>query len=100
MDVFRVSMLFAISLFGPFQVQQHGKPIEGLRSRKGHQLLALLVLRHGAEVERSWLAGVLWPERSEPQALASLRNSLKELRRALADAADRLLSPTSRTLAF
>jgi hypothetical protein len=75
------STRFAVWLFGPFQVHRHGAPLEGLRSRKGHQLLALLVLRHGAEVERSWLAGTLWPESDEPKALASLRNSLKVLRR-------------------
>jgi predicted ATPase/DNA-binding SARP family transcriptional activator len=63
-------------------------------------LLALLALRHGREVERSWLAGLLWPDSSEGAAFASLRNSLKDLRRALGAEAGRLKSPTPRTLSL
>jgi predicted ATPase/DNA-binding SARP family transcriptional activator len=61
-----------------------------LRSRKGEWLLALLVLRHGGEVDRRWLAETLWPESSEAQALANLRLCLKDLRRALGSEACRL----------
>jgi hypothetical protein len=49
-------------MFGPLQVELNGQPLPRLRSRKGHWLLALLVLRHGREVERAWLAGMLWPD--------------------------------------
>src|SRR5689334_5595322 len=65
-----------ICLFGPFRVLQEGIPLPPLRSRKGHWLLALLILRRQTEVERSWLAGTLWPDSSEAQALSSLRTSL------------------------
>src|SRR5713101_3222948 len=88
----------AIQLFGPLVVQCHGVPLPRLRSRKGPWLLALLALRHGREVERSWLAGTLWPDSPEPHALISLRTSLKDLRRALGPEAHRLCSPTPRTL--
>src|SRR5262249_55970013 len=89
-----------ICLFGPFEVRRDGRALPRLRSRKGHQLLALLLLRHGKEVERSWLAGALWPDSTEAQALANLRNSLKDLRRALGDEAWRLHGPSPRTIAL
>src|SRR5438128_10967811 len=90
----------ALHLFGPFEVRLHGQPLPRLRSRKGQWLLALLTLRHGGEVDRSWLAGTLWPDSPETAALASLRNCLKDLRRALGAEADRLHSPTPRLLAL
>jgi predicted ATPase/class 3 adenylate cyclase len=76
----------------------NGMPLPRLGRRKGHWLLAALVLRQGCEVERSWLAGLLWPESSEREANASLRVTLSHLRGALGPEADRLRSPTLRTL--
>src|SRR5438270_3916182 len=90
----------ALHLFGPFEVRLHGQPLPRLRSRKGQWLLALLTLRHGGEVDRSWLAGTLWPDSPEAAALASLRSCLKDLRRALGAEAARLHSPTARLLAL
>ena len=46
----------------------------------------------------SWLAGTLWPESTEGDALHNLRQSLADLRRALGPEAHRLVAPTSRTL--
>src|SRR5436309_8638615 len=91
------AITLALHLFGPFEVRLRGQPLPRLRTRKGQWLLALLTLRHGREVERAWLAGTLWPDSSEAAAFASLRNSLKDLRRALGSEADRLRSPTPRT---
>jgi predicted ATPase/DNA-binding SARP family transcriptional activator/Tfp pilus assembly protein PilF len=90
--------LLRITLFGPCDVRVNGKSPLRLRSRKGSWLLALLVLRNGSGVERRWLAGTLWPESAEAQASANLRNSLKDLRRALGPEARRLRAPTPRTL--
>jgi predicted ATPase/DNA-binding SARP family transcriptional activator len=87
-----------ISLFGLLEARRNGMPLPRLRTRKGYALLALLAVRHGGPVERSWLAGTLWPESSEAQALANLRNSLKDLRRALGKEAGRLGSPAPRAL--
>src|SRR5262249_10179232 len=64
------------------------------------RLLALLVLRHDRAVDRIWLAGTLWPDSSDAQALANLRSSLKNVRRALGREASRLASPTPRALAL
>jgi DNA-binding SARP family transcriptional activator len=89
--------MLAIQLFGPFAVCRDGQPLPRLRFRKSQQVLALLVLRHGAAVERDWLIGLLWPESTERQGL---RNSLLDLRRALGPETGRLCSPTSRTLSL
>src|SRR4051794_38564570 len=84
----------SLCLFGPFEVRVSGEPLPRLRSRKGQWLLALLALRAGAEVERAWLAGLLWPDSSEALAAHSLRTSLADLRRALGRDSGRLRSLT------
>jgi DNA-binding SARP family transcriptional activator len=89
---------FSLRLFGPLDVRLSGEPLPRLRSRKGQWLLALLALRHDAEVSRTWLAGLLWPDSSETQALAGLRNSLMDLRRAMGPEGHRLESPSPSTL--
>ena len=83
----------AIHLFGPLRVIVRGAPLPRLRTRSIEWLLALLTLRHGRAVDRSWLAGTLWPESSGRQTLANLRNDLVFLRRALGPEAVRLQSP-------
>jgi len=42
-----------IRLFGPLEVLVHGQLLARLRSRKSQWLLALLILRHGSNLERS-----------------------------------------------
>lgn len=87
-----------IRLFGPLQVLVHGEPIPRLRTRSVEWLLALLILRSGKNVSRSWLAGTLWPDSEESQALQNLRNALLSLRQALGIEASRIESPTRDTL--
>src|SRR5688500_1421769 len=70
-------------LFGALDVRVGGRPMPRLRSRKGHWLLALLALRAGRDVDRTWLAGTLWPEDAEADGRRSLRQSLHDLRLAL-----------------
>lgn len=82
----------AVRLLGPFDVQVEGKPMRRLATRKRQWLLALLTLRNGRELQRGWLAGTLWPESTESQALANLRQSLAELRRVLGSHANRVVS--------
>ncbi len=89
-----------LNLFGSIEVRVHGIPLRRLHSRKGLWLLALLTLRQGKPVERDWLVGTLWPDSSQSQALAYLRQSLTELRHALGTEAVRLQSPTRQTLAL
>ena len=90
----------AIRLMGAVEIEVHGLPLPRLRSRKGVWLLALLALRKGKPVERDWIAGTLWPDSSQSQALAYLRHCLTELRHALGTEAARLQSPTSQALAL
>ncbi|MDR3687877.1 MAG: tetratricopeptide repeat protein [Fimbriimonas sp.] len=90
----------AMRLFGSVEIRVHGIPLPHLKSRKGLWLLALLTLRKGQPVERNWLAGALWPDSSQSQALAYLRHCLTELRHALGTEAARLQSPTRQMLAL
>src|SRR5439155_5941452 len=75
-----------------------GQTMRSVRARSVEWLLALLVLRHGRDVPRSWLAGTLWPESREAHGLHNLRRNLMELRQALGAEADRLRSPSRATL--
>ena len=99
-SIIRAKAMLTIRLFGPPQVRVNGEPIPRPKTRKGLWLLALLALRHGREVERAWLAGTLWPENEDSQALTYLRQALTDLRHALGPDAARLLSPSSRTLSL
>src|SRR5262245_24156722 len=85
-------------LFGPLDVLIDGQPLPRLRSRKGRWLLGLLAMRGGREIERSWLAGTMWPDKPEPQAYGRLRTALIDLRCALGAASDCITNPTSRAL--
>ena len=87
-------------LFGPMQALTHGRPLPHLRSRKALWLLALLALRHGRSVDREWLAGTLWPDTDQSRASTNLRVNLSELRHALGDQGERLLTPSRHTLAL
>jgi predicted ATPase/DNA-binding SARP family transcriptional activator len=87
-----------IRLFGPFETWVRGRPLRPLRTRKGQWLLALLSLRHGHDVPRDWLAGLLWPDSQESQLLSNLRRTLTDLRDALGEEASSLQSPTAKTL--
>jgi two-component SAPR family response regulator len=73
-----------IRLLGPIMVENEGNPVV-ISSKKARALLGYLALREGIEVSREMLSGLLWGERSEAQARASLRQTLSELKRALGE---------------
>ncbi len=81
-------MPLSVRMLGPFDLS----PVAERCSRKAGWVLALLALRPGREVDRAFLAGTLWPETSESQALYDLRRELSRLRRALGDEAERIRS--------
>src|SRR5215216_6183097 len=89
-----------LQLFGPFRAMVRGEPLPRVRTRSVEWLLALLTLRHGRTVSRSWLAGTLWPESGESRALQNLRNDLVSLRKALGPEGGRLQSPAPDALAI
>ena len=80
------------------EIRVGGQPIRRLRTRKGYWLLALMTFYHGREVQREWLAGLLWPDSLESRARANLNLSITDLRKALGDEAYRLQSLNVSTL--
>ena len=80
-----------IRLFGPMTIRKAGQTI-AIPAKKVRALLAYLVQREGVEIARTTLTGLLWGERDEAQARASLRQSLSELRAALGESAEALVA--------
>ncbi|SIT11542.1 TolB amino-terminal domain-containing protein [Roseivivax lentus] len=76
-----------LHLSGSFRAEREGIPLEGL-SRRAQGLLAYLGCQPAMRAERSALADLLWSDRGESQARASLRQELSVLRKALGDAVE------------
>jgi DNA-binding SARP family transcriptional activator/TolB-like protein len=76
-----------------------GRPV-AIAAKKARALLGYLALREGAEVARGVLTGLLWGERSEGQARASLRQTLSELKSALGGAASSSILATKEAVAW
>jgi len=73
-----------LRLAGGFELHdQAGRPVE-ISSRRARALLAYLYLAPGQSARRERLCGLLWSDRAEAQARASLRQCLFELRERLA----------------
>ena len=81
-------------LLGPMQIHVGGQQVE-LSARKARALLAYLALRSGEAVPRETLAGLLWGDREEEQARASLRQTLSAIRKVLGDKAAKSLIATN-----
>lgn len=80
-----------IDLLGGFAARLGaGAPLR-LKGRKTRALLAYLALKPGRPCARDELVGLLWGDRGDAQARASLRQALAELRRALGAAHEDLL---------
>jgi DNA-binding SARP family transcriptional activator/predicted ATPase len=79
-----------ISLFGPIQVKLEGQPVTGFKSNKVRALLAYLAVEADKPHRRETLAGLLWPDWPEREALGNLRYTLSDLRRAIDDRAARV----------
>ena len=75
----------ALALLGPFQATLDGQPAEGLNSDHRRALLAYLAVESRREHPRDQVASLLWPERSDQEALSALRYTLSNLRDALGD---------------
>ena len=74
-----------ISLLGPIQVTLDGQPITGFKSNKVRALLAYLAVEADKPHRRESLAGLLWSDWSEREALGNLRYTLSDLRKAIDD---------------
>jgi predicted ATPase/DNA-binding SARP family transcriptional activator len=81
----------SVLLLGPFQLQHHDPTVTPLRLAKAQALLAYLAVEADRPYPRSALAGLLWPEQPEEQALRNLSKALIPLRQVLAGGEDPLL---------
>jgi predicted ATPase/DNA-binding SARP family transcriptional activator len=75
----------SLSLLGPFQVTRDGQPVTGFKSNKVRALLAYLVVEADRPHRREVLAGLLWPDWPDRDALSNLRYALSNLRRVIGD---------------
>ena len=75
----------SISLLGSFQVTLDGQPVTGFKSNKIRALLAYLSVEADRPHRRESLAGFLWPDWPDRDALSNLRYALSDLRGAIGD---------------
>jgi DNA-binding SARP family transcriptional activator len=75
----------SLSLLGSFQMTLDGKPGTGLKSNKARALLAYLAVEADRPHRREVLAGLLWPDWPDRDALSNLRYTLSNLRRVIGD---------------
>jgi DNA-binding SARP family transcriptional activator len=74
-----------LSLLGSFQVLLDGQPVIGFKSNKVRALLAYLVVEADRPHRRESLAGLLWPDWPDRDALSNLRYALSDLRGVIGD---------------
>jgi adenylate cyclase len=88
-----------VRLLGPMTITVDGRSVS-IAARKARALLGYLALREGINVPRSVLTALLWGDRGEGQARASLRQTLSELRSALGEAASSSILASKETVAL
>jgi DNA-binding SARP family transcriptional activator len=75
----------SLSLLGPFQALLDAEPVTTFESTKVRALLAYLVVEADRTHRRDVLAGLLWPEWLDRDALSNLRYALYNLRQVIGD---------------
>lgn len=75
----------SLSFLGPFQVSLDGCPVTSFESNKVRALLAYVAVEAARPHSRDELAGMLWPERANSDALSNLRYALYDLRNVIDD---------------
>jgi len=74
-----------LTLLGSFQVTMDGQPITRFKSNRVRALLAYLAVESDKPHRRESLAGLLWPDWPNRDALSNLRYSLSNLRFVIGD---------------
>jgi DNA-binding SARP family transcriptional activator/tetratricopeptide (TPR) repeat protein len=82
-----------LSLLGEQVVSDGRTGSVQIRSSRAVALIALLAVHAGSPQPRQRLAGLLWPESTDAQALTNLRRELHHLRQVLGDEASLVVSP-------
>lgn len=77
--------MLTLHLTGPFRATLNTGGLPDTLSRRGQAMLAYLATQPGMRAERGLLADLLWADRAEEQARASLRQELAVLRKTLPD---------------
>jgi DNA-binding SARP family transcriptional activator/predicted ATPase len=77
----------SLSCLGPLQVTLDGRPLTGFKSNKVRALLIYLAVEADRPHRRETLAGLLWPEWPDRDALSNLRYALSNLRQVVGDKA-------------
>jgi DNA-binding SARP family transcriptional activator/predicted ATPase/energy-coupling factor transporter ATP-binding protein EcfA2 len=75
----------SLSLLGSFQACLDGQPVTGFKSNKERALLAYLAVEADRPHRREVLAGLLWPDWPDRDALSNLRYALSNLRQVIGD---------------
>jgi DNA-binding SARP family transcriptional activator/predicted ATPase len=75
----------SLSLLGSFKVTLDGQPITAFKSNKERALLTYLAVEADRSHRREVLAGLLWPDWPDRDALNNLRYTLSDLRRVIGD---------------
>jgi DNA-binding SARP family transcriptional activator/predicted ATPase len=70
---------------GPFEVSLDGEPVTGFKSARVRALLVYLAVEADRPHSREVLAGLLWPDWPDREALNNLRYALSNLRRVIDD---------------
>src|SRR5512143_4286693 len=86
-----------IRFLGDFALRVGGESVTTLKKPRLQSLLAYLILHRAAPQFRYHLAGILWPDSPEEQALTNLRNLVHQLRHAL-PGGDHLICSDNQTL--
>ena len=88
-----------LELLGGFRLVMDGRTVARAPGARQQQLVAYLALHARDAVPRQRIAGALWPDSTDAQALTNLRRELHHLREAWPDL-DGLIDTAPRTLAW
>jgi DNA-binding SARP family transcriptional activator len=72
-----------VKLFGSFELEREGRPVERFASRKSGELFAYLALNRRGLHTREHLAGVFWADSEEERARHALNTTLWRINRVL-----------------
>lgn len=92
--------MLLLRFFGSFQANLGNQPVAPPRAKKVLLLLLILALRGGKPLDRTYLAGTLWPDSGDSDGAMNLRRALSDLRQWLGPEAERLQSPTRPTVSL